>query len=103
MKKILTSFAIALMAVSIAGAKTFQVTLFQTTKVGQAELKPGEYKLEWKSDKVRITNGRQTGEATVKVQNAERKFTTTTVKSNNGRVEEIRLGGTSTTLVFPQS
>jgi len=107
MKKLLVTLAIALLAVSIASAKTYNITLFQPSVVGDTELKPGEYKVEVNADKVRITNGRQTGEATVKVETSDRKFSNTTVKYSNGdgkyRVQEIRLGGTNTLLVFPVS
>ncbi len=107
MKKLFATLAIAFLGVSLAGAKTFNITLFQPSVVGGTELKPGEYKLELNVEKVRITNGRQSGEAEVKVQSSGRKFTSTTVRYSNGdgkyRIQEIRLGGTTTTLVFPES
>ncbi len=107
MKKLFVTVVLAVLAVTIASAKTYNVTLFQASVVGGTELKPGEYKVELNNDKVKITNGRQTGEATVRVQTAERKFGSTTVKYSNGdgksHVQEIRLGGTSMLLVFPES
>ena len=107
MKKLFATLAIAFLGVSLASAKTFSIKLFQHSVVGGTELKPGDYKLELSDEKVRITNGRQSGEATVKVQNSDRKFRSTTVRYSNGdgkfRVQEIRLGGTTTTLVFPES
>lgn len=107
MKKLLVTLVMTFVAVSLASAKSYNITLYQPSVVGGTELKPGDYKLEIEAEKVRITNGRQSGEVVVKVQNSERKFTSTTVRYSNDngkyRVQEIRLGGTATTLVFPES
>lgn len=107
MKKLFATVAIAVLAVSMASAKTYNVTLFQPSVVGETELKPGDYKLEIIADKVRITNGRHTSESAVKVETSDTKFRSTTVRYRNGdgkyRVQEIRLAGTSTKLVFPES
>ena len=44
--------------------------------------------------------GKLAVEATATVQNGDRRFSATTLKINQGAIEEIRLGGTSTILVF---
>jgi hypothetical protein len=101
----------ALLAVSVASAaKTYRVTLFQSSVVGGTELKVGEYRLEVLDQKVRFRNGKQTSEAQAEVHSAGQKFPSTTVRYANGggkyRVQEIRLGeptpvgGTNTRLVF---
>ena len=102
-RKFLLSFAI--LAVSaVASAKSFSVTLFQPSIIGGAELLPGEYKLDLNESNVVIRNGKKRAEATVKVESVDRKFGSTSVKYQNGdgkyRVQEIRLGGTTTRLVF---
>jgi len=102
-RKFLLSFAI--LAVSaVASAKSFSVTLFQPSIVGGAELQPGEYKLELSESKVTIRNGKKSAEAAVKVETAEEKYGSTSVRYQNGdgkyRIQEIRLGGTKTRLVF---
>lgn len=99
----LLSFAI--LAVSaMASAKSYSVTLFQPSIVGGAELQPGEYKLDLNESKVTIRSGKKTAEATVKVESADEKFGSTSVRYQNGdgkyRIQEIRLGGTKTRLVF---
>jgi hypothetical protein len=96
---------LAILAVSAtANAKSFSVTLFQTSIVGGAELQPGEYKLEWNESKVVIRNGKKSAEAEVKAEIADQKFGSTSVRYENGdgkyRIQEIRLGGTKTKLVF---
>jgi hypothetical protein len=80
------------------------VTLFQPSVVQGTELKAGDYKLNLKDSKVVIANGRQSIEANVKVENSDQKFSATSVRYANGdgkySVQEIRLGGTKTKLVF---
>ena len=102
-KKILLSFAI-LAASAMANAKSFSVTLFQPSIVGGSELQPGEYKLDLNESKVVLHSGKNSAEAAVKVETSDQKFGSTTVRYTNGdgkyRVQEIRLGGTKTKLVF---
>jgi hypothetical protein len=102
MKRFLVAFAI--LALSVASAKTYSVTLFQPSHVGGTELKAGEYKLDVTDTKVVISNGKQKVEQTVKVENSESKFASTTVRyaESGGKlaIQEIRLGGTTTKLVF---
>ncbi len=104
MRKLLLSFAtVALVIASAAGAGT-KVTLFEKSFIGGEELKPGEYKIEVNGDKATIKSGKQVIEATVKTETGSEKFGATSVRYGNAdgkyRVQEIRLGGTKTTLVF---
>jgi len=102
-RKFLFSFSILALS-AVASAKSFTVTLFQPSIVGGAELQPGEYKLELTESKVTLRNGKKSAEAVVKVETADEKFGSTSVRYQNGdgkyRVQEIRLGGTKTRLVF---
>ncbi len=102
LKKLLLGFAT--LALVTASAASHRITLFQPSVVSGTELKPGEYKLELSDNKVVIKRGKQTVEASVKVENADAKFSSTSVRYANGdgklRIQEIRLGGTSTRLVF---
>jgi hypothetical protein len=102
-RKLLLSFAI-LAASAIASAKSFSVTLFQPSIVGGSELQPGEYKLELNESKVVIRGGKSSAQADVRVETGDQKFSSTSVRYQNGdgkyRVQEIRLGGTKTKLVF---
>jgi hypothetical protein len=102
-KKILLSFAI-LAASAVANAKTFSVTLFQPSIIGGSELQPGEYRLDLNESKVVIRSGKTSAEADVKVETGDQKYSATSVRYQNGdgkyRIQEIRLGGTKTKLVF---
>jgi hypothetical protein len=102
MKKILVVLTMLGMAV-IASAKSYSITLFEPSLIGGAELKPGEYMLELKDEKVVIRKGKQIGEAAVKVETADSKYPATTVRYRNGdgkyRIQEIHLGGTNMRLL----
>lgn len=103
MKKILLSFATLALTVASA-ASSHRLTLFQASIVNGTELKPGEYKVTLKDNKAILTSGKTTVEANVRSETADSRFSTTTVRYANGdgkyRVQEIRLGGTSTRLIF---
>ena len=102
MKKILILFVVLGMAV-IASAKSYSITLFEPSIIGGSELKPGDYKLELKDEKVVIRKGKLISEAPVKVETADSKYSTTTVRYRNGdgkyRIQEIHLGGTNMKLL----
>jgi hypothetical protein len=101
-KKVLLSFAT--FAIAVASAATHKITLFQPTMVGNTELKPGDYKLSVQDNKAVISQGKTSVEAQVKTETADAKFNSTSVRFQNGdgkyRVQEIRIGGTNTRLVF---
>jgi hypothetical protein len=102
MKKLLPSFA--LLGLSVASAATYRVTFHETAVVAGKELKPGDYKVELKDNKAVITNRKESVEADVTVETDGHKYDSTSVKYRNGdgkyRVQEIRIGGTNTKVVF---
>ena len=101
--KLMLSFGTLAMAIASA-ASSYHFSIFQSSYVGGKELKAGDYKVELNGDKAMIKVGKQTLEATVKVENGTEKFSETSVRYANtdGKmtVQEIRLGGTTTKLVF---
>ncbi|MCC7342784.1 MAG: hypothetical protein KJZ78_12520 [Bryobacteraceae bacterium] len=103
MKKLVLLLVCVAVAVASA-ADTYKVTLFQSSIVAGTELKPGDYKLDLEDGKVVIRQGKTSVETKVKVENGKQKFAATSVRYENtdGKsvVQEIRLGGTTTTLVF---
>jgi hypothetical protein len=104
LKKVFFLMVVTLMAVSFATAKTYTVKLHQPSMVEGKELKPGNYKVELNDAKVMITNGKETVETAVKTEEGDVRFSSTSVRytDDNGKmkIREIRLGGTSTKLVF---
>lgn len=104
MTKTMKFFALFLtFALLTASAATYTVTIFQASEFGGKELKPGEYKLVVESDKAVIQKGKEKIEQSVKIENSDSKFAATSVRysDQNGKmkVQEIRLGGTTTKLV----
>ncbi|MBI4873743.1 MAG: hypothetical protein HY822_03810 [Acidobacteria bacterium] len=101
MKKLL--LGLTTLALVTASAASYRVTLFQPSVINGTELKPGDYKIEHDAGKVVIRAGKQTVEAPVKVETSDVKFSATSVRYAGGgknQVQEIRLGGTNTRLVF---
>lgn len=99
------ALSLSVFALAVAGAaSTYNVTLYQPSIVNGTELKPGDYKVEVKDNTVTISKGKQSVQAPVKTETADSKFSSTSVRYLNGdgkyRVQEIRLGGTNTKLVF---
>ncbi len=103
-KKLMMAFAV--LALAVASAETYRVTLFQPSVVKGTELKPGEYKINVADQKVVIANGKDTVEVPVKVETTDQKFSSTTVRyaQDGGKytIAEIRIGGTRTKLLFNQ-
>ena len=100
--KLLLSFT--LLGLAVASAKSYTMTLYETASVGNMELKPGEYRIEVVGQKAVIRNGTKQGEAAVRVENTDTKFPANSVRLTAGtgtpRIQEIRIGGTRTKLVF---
>lgn len=100
-------FSIAFMTAALlvaAAAEKHNLTLFQASIVNGTELAPGDYRMEIDGDKVTISKGKQKVEAPVKVDTADAKFSSTSVRYANVdgkyKVQEIRLGGTNRKVVF---
>jgi len=94
------------LAMAMASA-SYRVTLFEKTAVAGTELMPGDYKLDLDGDMAKISLGKKMMvETKVKVETNDSKFDKTSVRyANNGgkyTVQEIRLGGTATRLVFSE-
>jgi hypothetical protein len=89
---------------AMANAATYTVNLWQTATLNGKELKAGEYKVELNANKARITRGKESVEADVKVENSDQKYSNTSVQYSNGNgkyeLREIRLGGTKTRILF---
>ena len=102
MKNLLLAFT--LLGASIAGARTYSITLSSPATIGNSQLGRGEYKLELKGDSVLVKDGKMVNEFPVHVENEARKFDNTSIttssESGSNRIQEIRLGGTTVKLVF---
>ena len=101
-KNILLGFASVALAVASA-ASSYNVTFYQPVMINGSQLKAGDYKLELKDKTAVIKQGKTVTEAPVKVENDSQKYQRTAVRLNGMQVEEIRIGGTSTRIVFDKT
>jgi hypothetical protein len=96
-------FVFAIVALAVASAKTYSVTLFQDSVLAGTELKAGDYRLDLTDSKIVVKSGKQVVESAVKVEKGESKYSSTSVRYANGdgkyRIQEIRLGGTNLKLL----
>ena len=96
--------AFAILGLAVASAETYRVTLSQPSKVEGKQLKAGEYRLNVADSKLTIVRGKESVEVPVKVQNGETKFDSNSIRytgtGDKKSIQEIRLGGTKTTLLF---
>jgi len=87
-----------------SASKSYDVTLNTAAQVSGTELKPGTYSVVLAGDKAMIHSGNVSVEASVTVQEGDKKFSATTVRyslvDGKNRIREIQLSGTKTMLVF---
>ena len=103
MNRKLVLSVIAFAGMAMAAGKTYNVKLFDPAMVANTELKPGEYRVEVNDQTAVIKSGKINKEAPVKVETSDSKYDTTTVRLSSGakpQIQEIRIGGTRTKLVF---
>src|SRR6476660_6324272 len=106
MKSKLVISVLAFGAMAMAAGKTYTVKLYEPAMLGATELKPGEYRVEVNEHKAILKSGKVQKEADVKVETSDSKYDNTTVRLSRGskpQIQEIRLGGTKTRLVFSDS
>jgi hypothetical protein len=105
MKKALVSLLFLSLSLAYAGS-SYHVDLYRPTVVNGTQFKAGECKVELHDNKLTFKQGKTTAEATVKVETNAQKFPSTTVgyvgEGPGNELQEIRLGGTTTKLVFEQ-
>ena len=104
MRKLILLFAVA--GLSVAGAKSYDVTFGSPTVLGAVQVPAGQYQLKFEGSKVTLvntSNGKRL-EADATVQEMPTKFAETIVSSKHvdGKdlVDEIQIGGTKTALDF---
>ncbi|MDQ6705512.1 MAG: hypothetical protein M3Z85_06060 [Acidobacteriota bacterium] len=101
-KKLLPCFGT--IALAMGSAASYNLTLYQPITVDGKLLKEGECKLEVKDHTAILRQGKTSIEANVKPETADKKFASTSVKyvvsDGKNNIQEIRLGGTKTMLVF---
>ena len=94
-------FGFATVAVSLASAASYNVTIYQNANVAGQALKPGDYKVQIKDNSASFKHNKQLIEVPARTETAPTKFNTTMVRyGKDGDVQEILVGGTTTKIVF---
>jgi hypothetical protein len=107
MKKLALVGVLALSCLSIASAKSYELTLSGPTKAGNVQLKPGQYRLKIDGSNAIFTELENDKSFTVPVKvdtTGTKKFDTTRVDAtkDNGTdvIQDIELGGSKTKVEF---
>jgi hypothetical protein len=104
MKLFRLTFSFASLALLASAAPAYRVTLTEPAVIAGSVVKPGDYRIVVNGDKATLTSGKISLEVPVKVETGTQKFSYTSVESRTeagkNMVDDIQIGGTSTTLVF---
>ncbi len=105
-RSLLLAGVLAISSLTLANAKTYEISFAGPTKAGNLTLQPGQYRLKVTGTTATFTfveNSKQFT-TTVKVNTATKKFDDTRVDANKDGgtsvIKDIELGGTNTVLEF---
>ena len=103
-KILLTLSTAGLMTLGAAGV-TYKVTLLDNSVISGKQVKAGDYKVELKDNNTAVLlHGKQQIEVPAKAETSATRYSTTEIQySNNNDLQEIRIGGTNTKIVFGAS
>ena len=94
-------FGFTSVAVVVASAASYNVSLYQDSSVAGKKLKAGDYKVQVTDNNAVLKHNKQTIEVPAHTETATSKFNNTMVRyGKDGEVQEILVGGTNTKIVF---
>jgi len=105
-KSLILAGALALSTLCIANAKTYEITLAAPTKVGNVQLKAGQYRLKVDGSNATFTavETDKSVSTPVKVQTTDKKFDNTRVDADKEGttdvIKDIELGGSKMRIEF---
>jgi hypothetical protein len=105
-KSLVLAGVLAISTLSLASAKTYDLTLAAPAKAGNLTLKPGQYRLKVDGTNAMFigVDGAKSPSTTVKVVSTDKKFETTVVdatkEGDTEVIKDIELGGSKTKLEF---
>ena len=101
MKKTLLAGFLVLAGTVFAASNTFKVDIFQDSVVDGKALKAGSYKIMMENGNAVIKQGNQTIEVPAREETEPNKVASTELLyKDNKNLEQIRVGGTHTRIVF---
>jgi hypothetical protein len=93
-------FGLGIVALGVASAASYEVTITSPTWAGSTQLKPGVYKVAVEGTNAVFKSGKTVVEAPVTVEKNDHKVQSTELTSSDSKIKEIRLAGTDTKLIF---
>ncbi len=100
-KTLLLSFLVFGAAAFASSDKPFKVTLTQDSVVEGKTLKAGDYKVSFENGNAVIKQGKQVVEVPAREENEAAKYESNSlVYQSDGKLSEVRVGGTHTKIVF---
>jgi len=97
----------AVLGLSLASAKSYEISVDAVSKAGDVQLQPGLYKVSLTGNKVKFTNqdsGKSVETNATVDTTSKTKFDATSVESEQGKgvstIHEIDLGGTTSKIKF---
>ena len=95
-------FFLGTVAASVAGAASgsYDVRLPDPVSIGGTQFKAGDYKVEMQGDKAVFKSGKSVVEVPATLGNSDKKYTFTSVVSEDSKLLEIDLGGTSAKILL---
>lgn len=105
-KSLLLTGVLAISSITLANAKTYEISLAGPTKAGSITLKPGQYRLKVDGNTATFTFVENSKQFTtpVKIETSDKKFDDTRVDASKDGgtdvIKDIELGGTKTKLEF---
>jgi hypothetical protein len=101
MKFMKLTLGLAVLALGVASAaSSYSFKLYGSVWVGGTQLKAGEYKVEMQGDKAVFKSGKSVVEVPATLGNSDKKYTFTSVVSEDSKLLEIDLGGTSAKILL---
>lgn len=101
--KLTLTLATLALGVASAASSHYNLTLDTPQWVGDKQLKAGDYKVELTGDKVVFKTGKTVVEVPATVQKSDQKYLHTSYASQDSKIKEIDLGGTTTKVIFGSS
>jgi hypothetical protein len=93
-------FCLATLALGIANAAPYDVTLLENVSVGSTQLKAGDYTIEMKGDMAVFKTGKKTIEIRATLGKNDQPFASTILVSAHSKLQEIDLAGTQDRIIF---
>ena len=107
MTKFVIAFATVALAFASAANNRYTVQISSPSEVGGQVIKPGSYTVEMKDNRAVLKSGKEVIEVNARVENQDKKYSDTSIRYTgdeaNKKIDEIRIGGTTTKIVFAKT